>query len=148
MRHGERQAGRRRGTALIEMALTAPILFLLFIGVLDFGRVYYTAMALTQAARAGVQYGAQNDGTSTDIDGMKKAALDAAGDVAGITADALQFCQCASGASVDCVFGTCPEGAQQVYVQVTVTRVFSTLFPYPGIPQTTTLVRQASVRVQ
>jgi Flp pilus assembly protein TadG len=148
MGHGERRAARRRGTALIEMALTAPIFFLLFIGVLDFGRVYYTAMTVTHAARAGAQYGAQNDITSTDIPGMKQAALDAANDVSGVTADARLFCKCASGATVDCIVDTCPEGVQQVYVEVTVSKTFTTLFPYPGIPTTTNLTRQARIRVQ
>ncbi len=146
MRHGEGKA--ERGTAFIEMALVLPLLFVLFIGVLDFGRVYYTAIAISHAARAGAQYGAQSNITSSDIPGMKQAALAAANDVSGVTTDARQFCQCASGASVDCTLGTCPEGVQQVYVEVTVDKVFTTLFPYPGIPQTTDLTRQATIRVQ
>ena len=135
---------------MVEMALVVPLLFLLFLGVLDFARVYYTAMAMTHAAREGAQYGAQNDTTSSDIPGMKQAALDTARDVdvSGVTADARQYCECNDGTTVDCITGTCPEGVQQVYVEVTVDKTFATLFPYPGIPHTTDLKRQATMRVQ
>jgi len=38
----------------VEFALISPLSFLLFIGCLDFGRVFYSAMAITHAARAGI----------------------------------------------------------------------------------------------
>jgi len=51
-------AGRRRdegrpksGQALVEMALLTPILLLLCLGCADFGRVFYTAVALSNGAR-------------------------------------------------------------------------------------------------
>ena len=39
-------------------------------------------------------------------------------------------------------------GVPQVYVRVTAQKTFTTLFPYPGIPKTTNLNRQATVRLQ
>jgi len=38
--------------------------------------------------------------------------------------------------------------APQVFVQVTVDKVFTTLFPYPGLPSTADLNRIATMRVQ
>ncbi len=67
MTNADRHGTRPRGQALVEFALISPLSFLLFIGCLDFGRVFYSAMAITHAARAGTQYGAQNNNTSGDF---------------------------------------------------------------------------------
>jgi len=140
---------QRRGQAIIEMAIVLPLVLLLLVGVIDFGRIYFTTMTVAHAARAGAQYGAQRNGTSGDIAGMKQAALDAAGDVPGVTADARQYCQCASGTSVDCLDSTtCAEGAPQVYVEVTADKVFTTMLQYPGIPSTNDVSRRVTLRVQ
>ena len=140
---------RSRGQAIVEMAIVLPLLLLLLVGVVDFGRIYYTTQTVAQAARAGAQYGAQDNAYSTDIAGMKQAALDAAGDVPGVTANARQYCQCASGASVACTdTTTCPEGAPQVYVEVTADKVFTTWMQYPHIPSSTDVARRATLRVQ
>src|SRR5213593_3160206 len=121
MTNADRHGTRPRGQALVEFALISPLSFLLFIGCLDFGRVFYTAMAVTPAA----------------------------GDLTGITATPERFCLCADGSSVDCITGVCnPEGVPQVYVRVTAQKTFTTLFPYPGIPTTANLNRQATVRLQ
>jgi len=149
MTNADRHGTRPRGQALVEFALISPLSFLLFIGCLDFGRVFYSAMAITHAARAGTQYGAQNNNTSGDFDGMTQAALAAAGDLTGVTVTPERYCLCADGSSVDCITGVCnPEGVPQVYVRVTAQKTFTTLFPYPGIPTTANLNRQATVRLQ
>ena len=44
-----------RGTALIETALTLPVLLLVSIGIFEFGRAYQTAQVLTNAAREGAR---------------------------------------------------------------------------------------------
>jgi len=43
----------------------------------------------------------------------------------------------------------CPTGAPQVFVRVTADKVFTRLFPYPGLPRSTAdLNRQAIMQVQ
>ena len=42
--------------ALVEYALMLPLLLLLVLGVMDFGRMFYTKMILTNAAREGANY--------------------------------------------------------------------------------------------
>jgi Flp pilus assembly protein TadG len=44
-----------RGTALIEMAFTLPLLLLISIGIIDFGRAFQTWQVLTNAAREGAR---------------------------------------------------------------------------------------------
>jgi Flp pilus assembly protein TadG len=44
-----------RGTALLEAAMTIPLLLLVAIGTLEFGRAYQTWQVLTNAAREGAR---------------------------------------------------------------------------------------------
>ena len=45
----------RRGTALIEMALTLPLMLLVSVGIFEFGRAYQTWQVVTNAAREGAR---------------------------------------------------------------------------------------------
>ena len=49
------QARCERGAALIEMALTLPLLLLLSIGVFEFGRAFQSWQVLTNATREGAR---------------------------------------------------------------------------------------------
>ena len=44
-----------RGAALLEMAFTLPLLLLVCVGILEFGRAYQTWQVLTNAARQGAR---------------------------------------------------------------------------------------------
>lgn len=60
------------GQALVEMAITAPVLILILSGLLDLGRVYYTFIALEEAAAEAALYLAISpdcQAESTDPDG-------------------------------------------------------------------------------
>jgi Flp pilus assembly protein TadG len=45
------------GQALVEFALVAPILLLLVLGIVDFGRAFYTYHVMVDAAREGARVG-------------------------------------------------------------------------------------------
>jgi Flp pilus assembly protein TadG len=47
---------KSRGQSLVEMALLLPILLVLVLGALEFGRLFYTKIVITNAAREGVYY--------------------------------------------------------------------------------------------
>jgi Flp pilus assembly protein TadG len=49
------------GQSLVEFALILPILLIVFLGVLDLGRSFYTYIALTNAAREAARYTAVNN---------------------------------------------------------------------------------------
>jgi hypothetical protein len=121
------------------------------VGTVDFARVFYMGMELTNAARAGAQYGAYNPAQSADIAGMKTTATGSV-NITGVTATALRTCQCATGAgtfSAATCTTTCPSG-QHLVVTVTVTtaKTFTTVVgSLPGIPNTVSLVRSATLRV-
>jgi len=63
-----------RGQALVEVALTLPLLLLLILGAMDFGRMFYTKIILTNAAREGANYLARNY-HDTDFINIAKTAI-------------------------------------------------------------------------
>jgi uncharacterized repeat protein (TIGR01451 family) len=54
-----RRRQRSRGQSLVEFALVVPILLLIFAGAADLGRVFYTYVAVENAAKEGVLYGSR-----------------------------------------------------------------------------------------
>jgi Flp pilus assembly protein TadG len=143
--------GSDAGSALVELALTLPILVFAMVCAADFARVFYTAMELTNAARAGAQYGAINPAQSGDIAGMQTTATGSV-NMTGVNAAASRSCFCATGLgsfSPAACSTTCT-GGQHLVVTVTVTtsKVFTTVVgAFPGVPHTVSLVRAATLRV-
>ena len=137
------------GAALVEMAVAMPLLLLMVLGVGDFGRVLYTAITLSHAARAGAAYGAQSNGYTGDTAGIQQAAEEEAQNIAPITVTSQRICECTGGTPVSCTTASCGSyGVPRAFVEVTTTRTFQTLVPFPGIPDTVPLSRTAKVRVQ
>lgn len=135
------------GIAAVELALILPFLVLLLLGVVEVGRAAFISIAVSNAARAGVQYGAQSSGTASDNAGMIQKAKDDA-QVTGMTATARYFCECsnAPGTEVSCSTG-CSGSRLIEFVQVNTTVPFDSLFHYPGLPQSFTMKGKATMRV-
>jgi Flp pilus assembly protein TadG len=132
---------------LLEFALVAPVVLLLLVGAVEIGRLAYLGMLVKNAARAGVQYGAQNLATAADDSGMQNAALNDGQNITGLTAVASHFCTCADGSSSSCAAGDCSASHRLVYVQVNTTGQFQPLIRCPGLPSSYTLNGQAVMRV-
>jgi Flp pilus assembly protein TadG len=58
------EGGRRRGQALIEMALVVVALVFLMAGIVEFGRAFMLANMITHAARDGARFAATLGGAS------------------------------------------------------------------------------------
>src|SRR5215207_1881996 len=54
-----RRRDRTRGQSLVEFALVIPILLMIFAGAADLGRIFYTYVAIENAAKEGVLYGSR-----------------------------------------------------------------------------------------
>lgn len=54
---GSRRAASQRGQSLLEFALVILTLVLVMIGIIDFGRMYFTYATVANAAREGARYG-------------------------------------------------------------------------------------------
>ena len=136
------------GQAFVELALVLPIFVLLLVGAAELGHLAYASIEVSNAARAGVQYGAQSHITASDYAGMQMAAVNDGSDVTVLSATASHFCSCADGSVSTCASGDCSASRILEYVQVNTSAAVPTLFHYPGIPPTLTLTGQAVMRVE
>jgi Flp pilus assembly protein TadG len=57
----------RRAVAAVEFAIVAPLFFLLFFGMLEFGRMMMVQQVLTSAAREGARVGTFNGRTTAQV---------------------------------------------------------------------------------
>ena len=71
----ERTKQARNGQGLVEFALILPVLVLIFMGIVDFGRAIYAYNAVSNAAREGARTGIVDQGTTG---GVYDAAISAA----------------------------------------------------------------------
>jgi len=138
---------RRRGTALVEFALVAPLLLLLLAGVLNYGQALRTATSVATAARSGAQFGSKNFAAAADTNGIRSAAVNSAPDIRNLTVTSQRTCQCSGGGAVSCS-GSCPGANMEVYVQVTAQAVSSSIFSYSGLPFSGNTSSQATMRIQ
>src|SRR5262245_27485361 len=83
-----------RGSASVELVFTLPVLVVLALGTFDFGRLFFTTIAVNQAARAGAQYGTITPGNAYDNTGMQAAANHAGRDVSGLSVSSSHDCTC------------------------------------------------------
>ena len=58
---------RERGAALLETALTMPLIILVAVGIFEFGRAYQTWQVLTNAAREGARVAVLPTSTSEHV---------------------------------------------------------------------------------
>lgn len=161
-RIGQRTARGEAGTAVVEFAILAPVFIFLLIGMIEVGRFAYFALLAANAARAGAQYGAQNQTTMVDTASMTTAALNDAQNGIGyvnwtvpgaITANCYYTTSVGGGTPTGwdlCSNITGPPPANTTYtyyVQVNVTGTFSSILSYPGIPKTLPVSGSATIRV-
>ena len=92
---------------------------MILVGTIDVARVFYAAITVDDASRAGAQYGIRSNGFTSDISGMEGASAHNAQDLGTVTTTPERYCRCEGGSTdVNCVTGTCTEGVPQVYVRV------------------------------
>ena len=143
--------GLQSGQSLVELALVLPILLLLLVGIIEIGRFSYYSILVSNAARAGAQYGAQNLIAAADANGMETAAKNDGENVGPLNVTAIRTCGCTGTAAT--LGGACPAPAcalpdhALVYVEVTATGTFNSLFNYPGLPAAIALSSTEKMRV-
>jgi Flp pilus assembly protein TadG len=129
-----RRGSKQRGQALLELALTLPILLLLTLGLIELGRLAYYNIEVSDAARAGVQFGTQSLAYAADTAGITTAAQSDAPDLGAgtITVTPVQYCDCPGTGSA----GACPAAGCSyplVYLKVTTTYTYTPLFNYLAV---------------
>jgi Flp pilus assembly protein TadG len=133
-----------RGQSLLEMSLLLPMLLLLVFGIIEIGRYAELSIRVANAARSGVQYGAQSLAAAADTAGIQNAAINDAPANPTLQVSSQLICTC-SGSACN---GLCAAPNTEVlYLQVTTTGTFTPLFTYPGLPSLTTVTGMAQMRV-
>jgi Flp pilus assembly protein TadG len=126
-------AESRRGAAVVELAVLLPLLAFLFIISVDFARVYYYSITVTNCARAGAMYA--SDPTTAGESPY-----------ANVTAAALSDATNLSPApTVTSTTGTDSSG--RGYAEVTVKYTFNTITGFPGVPNQVELVRTVRMNI-
>ena len=73
--HLDHKCHVERGAAAVEMALVMPLLILMVMGIIDFGRIFNGEIQLSQAAREGARVAALGFPENPDVIARTRAAL-------------------------------------------------------------------------
>lgn len=138
------------GVAAIELALVAPILVLMLVASFDLGLGLYRDMQVQTAAQAGAQYAIEHGYTSSSAIAN---AVTSATSYSGVSASPApsRFCGCVSNGAISNVTCTsvCADGTSPgTYVRASSKATYTTILPYPTIPNSFTLTSQSTVRIQ
>lgn len=150
LRHAMRRFRHSRsGSVLTETAMVVPILLLMAIGGVDFGRFNIEQSRLAGAARAGIQYVLRDTTNATNITRIMSIMEREAGSTADgqLSLTARTFCNCGSG-EVSCTV-LCGDGSlAAMYVEVTAQNDLNLYFSYPGVPDILPLSARSEARVR
>ena len=150
MRRGN-HLGRSDGQALVELALILPIFILLLTGTAEIGMIAYASIEVSNAALAGVSYGAQSHTTASDSANILLAATQDAPNLTNISATQSLACTCSDGTAITCATAgaSCVSPGRIIEtVTVNTSAPINTLFHFPGIPNSLTLTGKAVMRVE
>ena len=142
-----------RGVAAVELALIAPVIAIIILGVVDYGRVFTRTTTLANAAKAGTQFAMISRPQQGDLSAILTATQTALpDDFAGTTPDVQLRCECPPVGSglQDCAAAeaSCGVGTPSIYVQITIQETYATLFDYQFIPPTVDLTEQSIMRLR
>lgn len=127
---------RHAGQGIVELALLTPVLLLILLVAVDFGRAYSASIEVTNAAREGAAFGSRSSENANDETAIEDAVL---ADTPSIYGEAI------SRDDIDTSTPTDSYGYEQVVV--TVEYEFRTLVDYPGIPSSIPISRTVTMRV-
>ena len=135
----------RRGATAVELALVAPVLAALALGLFEYYGATNQAMQLANAARAGAEYAMSYP---SDSAGIEQVVLGSGQLTAtGLSIAVNQVCECPDGTSVACT-DTCGGNLSNVYIQVALSQPAKSILTSSGIMSGYTLSSSATMRVR
>ena len=126
------QRTARPAATVVELAVLLPLLAFLFVIGVDFARLFYHLVTVTNAARSGAAYGAQDPVKALDGVGIVAAALNDSKNLSPPPA-------VVATTGVDALGYPC--------VNVTVAWTFRTVTRFPGVADTVLLSRTVQMRI-
>ena len=136
-----RRRGHRKAAVLVEFALLLPLLILIVLGCIDFGRFAYMFIAVTNGARAGAEYAVMRPVTPASQPFWQAGVEDAVHDEMSGNRGYEQ----ADLVVPSVTLTSDPLNLKRVRVRVQ--HPFETLVNWPGIPHQITLTRDVEMRV-
>lgn len=127
----------RRGATLVELALVLPLLMLILLGCLDFGRILYVSAVVTNTAHEGAAWGSLNPPTSGGWNqGVVSAAItESAGTLPSLTDADITVADIPSG-------DPSAPGYVSVEVQTEYHMTYPGIFAYWNVPTTVIVTRR------
>lgn len=141
---GSLRACGESGQALVELCIGLALFVLILLGAVEFGQVAYTSIEVANAAKAGVQYGAQNNSTALDTIGIQNAAAAAEPNLSGLTATTSSTCVCSDGSASTCLNTDCPTSHLEETVTVSTSYTLTPIIRMPAFASSFTLKGKAS----
>lgn len=119
----------RRGQSLVEFALVLPVLLLVFMGILDFGRAIFAYNSLSNAAREGARVAIVDQ---TVVGGVPVGATEAANQATGLGLDPSDVNDVLVSYLLPDLSGACPSRALACVAEVTVRYQYNAITPIIG----------------
>lgn len=140
------------GQALAEASLAMPFFLMLLLGAVDLARAAYTGIEVTNAAKAAVQYGAQNSATAANTSAIQSAAAADASSLSTLNTTVSMAGICSDGSACTGTGGTCQStdcssSHIETILMVNASTTYHPLFPLPGINDGITLHGEAVQKV-
>ena len=151
--------GEEVGSAMVETSFSISFLLVILLGIVEFGRVAYASIVVSNAAHAAAQYAAQgtdyvsdNDNTSAQNGGIQTAAQNEAGWVYSQNKDTFTTTAnlsyiCSDGSASTGLTSDCKTSQIERIVAVTTTVTFKPLIHMPGMPTAFKLTGGATQKV-
>lgn len=155
---------KEKAQAMIELALTLPLLLILMFGIIEFGRLLFVYSAVITATREAARYGSAAGGFTTtdnyyqDCDGIRSAAKRIGGIVGLTDGDIAVSYDGGPGTGIGSL-GLCPSGGTGPQlslgdrIRITVTGRFKPIVPLVNVPafdivstSTRTIVKDVEIR--
>jgi Flp pilus assembly protein TadG len=135
----KRRSDGRGGAAATELALVLPFLVTVVLGCVDFGRISYAYLTVSNAARVGAEYGATHKFTAYSQpfwdSQVRQQVINEMGSVAGFDQTQLQT-----------TINTAADSYGLVRITVDVEYPFQAIVSWPFLPHQVQLWRRTSMR--
>jgi Flp pilus assembly protein TadG len=153
--------GGNTGAAAVELAITAPFMVILALGIGDYGYLMSASASLEGATRAVAEYardsgqcagGASSSNCTSNINSLVSTLKTNNSSLSSATFTPSDYCTCTDGTVVSCS-GTCSVGTPPdmrvlQYIRITATQNISPIVPYGTYTSAQSLNAQTTTRIQ
>ena len=129
----------RQGMAAVEMAVLLPMILLFVFACVDFGRVMFAYVTVSNAARCGAEYGAMHEFTSYTRSSWES-------QVQSVIQDEMQQLPGFAASNLQVTLATTTDSDGLFQVSVEVVYPFQTIVNWPGVPSQALLDRKILMR--